>query len=137
LRGIMNLIEKSLHIAVRQHAGQPDKGGATYVLHPLRLMHKLTTDQEMAVALLHDVVEDTPCSLEDLRNEGIPQEVVDAIDCLTKRKGEDSEKSIDRVAANPLARRVKIADLEDNMDIRRLPELSDKDCERLKRYHKA
>jgi hypothetical protein len=89
------------------------------------------------VAVLHDVVEDSPWTLERLRGLGYPEEVLGALDCLTKREGETYEAFIERVLPHPLARRVKRADLEDNMDVRRLPAVTAKDAERLARYRAA
>lgn len=133
----MNMIDQALTIAVRAHAGQVDRGGRPYILHPLRLMHRSQSDEEMIVALLHDTVEDGDISLEGLREAGFSQEVVNAVDCLTKREGEDYEQFIERIRPNDLARRVKILDIEDNMNISRLNNLQMKDFERLQKYHKA
>ena len=98
----MNLIEKSLEIALKAYSGQRDKAGKTYILHPLRLMSKMTTEEEMAVALLHDVIEDSDYTEKDLLNCGIPSEVVNAVLCLTKEEGEDYEMFIKRVLSNRL-----------------------------------
>lgn len=133
----MTLLEKAIGIAVEAHRGQVDKAGFPYILHPLRMMLKMTTENEMMAAILHDVVEDTPWTLEALRKEGFPEEVVSAIDCVTKRDGESYEKFVDRAAGNPIARKVKIADLEDNMDLRRIGKVTKKDLERVERYHRA
>ncbi len=85
----MSLFEKSLEIAVKAHLGQKDKVGKAYILHPLRIMAKMEAEEEMAVALLHDVIEDSDFQAGDLLSEGIPETVVDAVECLTKREGED------------------------------------------------
>lgn len=124
-------------IAATAHEGQTDKAGEAYILHPLRLMAKAETDDAKIVALLHDVVEDSKTTLEDLRNEGFPPEIVAAIDALTHRENEKYEDAITRALADPLAARVKKLDLEDNMTMMRLKELTDKDWERLKKYHVA
>jgi (p)ppGpp synthase/HD superfamily hydrolase len=130
-------LEDAIALAVEAHRGQRDKAGQTYILHPLRVMMRLETDTERMVAVLHDVVEDSPWTLERLRGLGYPEEVLGALDCLTKREGETYEAFIERVLPHPLARRVKRADLEDNMDVRRLPAVTAKDAERLARYRAA
>lgn len=130
-------LEDAILFAAQKHRGQRDKGGAPYILHPLRLMARMSTDTERMVAVLHDVVEDCGVTLEDLRGAGYPEAVVAALDRLTRRESESYEEFIARVQPDPLARRVKLADLEDNMDLRRLPEVRDKDVERYQRYLRA
>ena len=133
----MATLERALVIAAEAHQGALDKGGAPYILHPLRLMHQMTTVDEQIVALLHDVVEDSPWTLDALCAEGFSEEVVAAVDGLTRREGETYDDFIARGVTNPLARRVKRADIEDNMDLRRLGEIGEKDLERLQRYQRA
>lgn len=116
------------------HAGAVDKAGQPYILHPLRVMARLSTDTERIVAILHDVVEDSEVTLDDLRADGFSDEIVDAIDHVTRRGGESYEAFIERIAPHPLARRVKIADLEDNMDVTRLVVLDERGTERMQRY---
>jgi (p)ppGpp synthase/HD superfamily hydrolase len=130
-------IEDAIEIAVAAHRGQKDKAGQPYVLHPLRLMALMRTPSEQMTAVLHDVVEDSNWSLDRLRERGFSDEVVTAVDCLTRRDGELYEAFIERAAAHPLARRVKLADVEDNLDVRRLAELTERDRERLDRYRRA
>jgi (p)ppGpp synthase/HD superfamily hydrolase len=130
-------LEDAIALAVEAHRGQRDKAGQTYILHPLRVMMRLETEAERMAAILHDVVEDTPYTLERLRQLGYPEEVLGALDCLTKREGESYEVFIERVRPHPLARRVKLADLEDNMDVRRLQAVGPKEAERLARYRAA
>jgi len=130
-------LEDAIALAVEAHRGQRDKAGQTYILHPLRVMMRLETEAERMAAILHDVVEDTPYTLERLRELGYPQEVLTALECLTKREGESYEAFIERVRPHPLARRVKLADLEDNMDVRRLVAVGPKEAERLARYRAA
>lgn len=132
-----SLLARAIEIAANAHATQVDKGGAPYILHPLRMMMKQTTEPAMIAAVLHDVVEDTPWTLERLRDEGFPEEVLDAVACLTKREGEDYADFITRAGANPIARAVKLADLEDNMDIRRIPQPTQKDFDRLVKYRRS
>ena len=133
----MNIIEKSLEIALKAYTGQTDKAGKTYILHPLRLMAKMETEEEMAVALLHDVIEDSDYKAEDLLDNGIPVNVVNAVQYLTKNKGENYDLFIDRVLENKLAAKVKKADIEDNINILRLNSVTQKDLERIAKYHKA
>jgi len=133
----MNIIEKSLEIALKAYTGQTDKAGKTYILHPLRLMAQMETEEEMSVALLHDVIEDSDITAEDLLNSGIPPTVVNAVQSLTKIKGESYEKFIERVLKNKLASKIKKIDIEDNINVLRLDSVSEKDLERIARYHRA
>ena len=116
----MSTLEKAISLAVRAHEGQVDKAGAPYLLHPLRVMLRMVTEEEMIVAVLHDVAEDASVSLQDLRRMGYTENVVEAIESVTRRHHEPYEEFIRRVAANPIGRKVKVADLEDNMDLSRL-----------------
>ena len=133
----MGKLEEAITIAVEAHKGQRDKFGAPYILHPLRVMARVKTEEEMTVAILHDVVEDTKWTFDRLREAGFSETVVEAIGCVTKRAGESYDSLIERARANPLARQVKIADLEDNMDVRRIPVVTAKDAERLAKYRRA
>jgi (p)ppGpp synthase/HD superfamily hydrolase len=133
----MNIIEKSLAIALSAYSGQQDNVGRAYILHPLRVMAKMENEDEMAVALLHNVVEDSEYTAKDLMDAGIPSHVVGAVECLTRVDGETYEDFITRVQTNPLAAAVKIADLEDNMDILRFNELGEHELQRVGQYHKA
>lgn len=131
------MLEDAIMLAARSHRGVTDKAGAPYILHPLRMMLRLDTDEERMAAVLHDVVEDTGVTLEDLRRAGYPDVVVEAVDHLTWRKEEESyEDFIRRAASHPVARKVKLVDLEDNMDLKRLAELTPTDLERLDKYHR-
>jgi|SRR6266850_65298 len=131
------LLEKAVGIAVTAHRGQKDKYGAPYILHVLRLTARVETVKEKIVAVLHDVVEDTDWTFERLGAEGFSEELIQAIDALTKREGEDYEDFVKRSASNPLACQVKIADLEDNMDVRRMENVSEQEVKRLRKYLKA
>lgn len=133
----MSLLEEAIRICVEAHRGQVDRAGAPYSLHPLRMMFRVQTESEKIVALLHDVVEDTDWTLDRLREAGFPEEVVTAVDALTRRGDEEYDEFVRRAAADPLARRVKVADLEDNMDVRRTGMTSDEDVERFRRYYRA
>src|SRR5687767_966906 len=130
-------VEDAISIAAHAHKGQKDKAGAPYLLHPLRMMLRMDSEAAMMAAVLHDVVEDTEWTLERLREAGFSDEVLEAVDCLTHREGESYQEFVERVRTNSIARQVKIADLEDNMNIRRINQLGPKDLERLEKYHKA
>lgn len=133
----MGTLEDAIALAVKAHRGQTDKNGQPYILHPLRVMLRLETEEEKIVGILHDVVEDTDVTVEELRATGYSEEILAALDCVTKREGEAYEDFVRRSASNLLAKRVKLADLEDNMDIKRLSEVRPKDVDRLNRYMKA
>ena len=134
----MSTLERAIEIATEAHKGQYDKAGNDYIGHPLRVMDMGKTEKEKIVGVLHDVVEDTEWTFAQLAAEGFSQEVIDALQCVTKlSENENYDDFIERVKKNPLATAVKINDLSDNMDIRRLPYLSDKDVKRLKKYLKA
>jgi len=130
------LLEKAIAIAVDAHAGKKDKAGQPYILHPLRVMFRVETEDERIVAVLHDVVEDhgDVWPRGRLRKNGFPPYILAALQCVTKRKREPYEKFIERAASNPIALNVKLADLEDNLDVRRLHEVTEKDRDRLNRY---
>lgn len=133
----MTLIETSLRIALRAYAGKTDKAGREYILHPLRVMAKMKTDWERSAALLHDVIEDSEITAGQLLAEGIPAEVVEAVEALTRKEGEPYLDFVRRAKQNPLAARVKQADIEDNIDVLRLNALNEEDLRRVRRYHEA
>lgn len=134
----MSTLQRAIEIATEAHKGQVDKSGKDYIGHPLRVMEMGKTEEEKIVGVLHDVVEDTEWTFEALATEGFSEEVINALRCVTKvLENENYDDFIERVKKNPLAVTVKINDLTDNMDIRRLPYLSDKDVKRLKKYLKA
>jgi (p)ppGpp synthase/HD superfamily hydrolase len=137
-------LEKAIAIAALAHEGQVDKSGAAYILHPIRLMMKMKSPEAMMAAVMHDVVEDsqendaeTSWTFDRLREEGFPEEVVAAIDGVTGREGEDYAAFIERAAENPISTEVKLADLEDNMNLLRLGQILSKDLERLEKYHRS
>jgi (p)ppGpp synthase/HD superfamily hydrolase len=132
-----DLLEKAISIAVEAHRRQRDRTGAPYIVHPMRVMAGVDSDIEKMVAILHDVVEDTDWTFERLTQEGFPTEVIEALNCVTKREGEEYDDFVKRSASNKIARKVKLADLEHNMDARRLSNVTDKDVERLKKYVRA
>lgn len=133
----MSNLERAIRLAAEAHQGQTDKAGMPYILHPLRVMFGMQAEAEMMTAVLHDVIEDTEWTLDTLREEGFPEQVLKALDLLTRRDEESYEAFIDRVKDNPIARRVKLADLEDNMDIKRISSLTERDGKRLAKYHRA
>jgi (p)ppGpp synthase/HD superfamily hydrolase len=133
----MPTLERAIAIAAEAHAGQKNKDGGPYILHPVRVMMRVEGLDAQTAAILHDVVEDTPWTLDQLRAEGFSESVLAAVDSLTHREGEEYVDYVARAGSNPLARRVKLADLEDNMNIMRLGEVRDKDLERVRKYHKA
>jgi phosphonatase-like hydrolase len=130
-------LEEAIALAAQAHRGQVEKAGQPYILHPLRVMLRFRSEPEQIVGVLHDLIEDTNHTLSELRHIGYTEEIIQAIDALSKKSGESYVEFIERVAANPLAKRVKLADLEDNMDIRRLSEITERDQERLRRYQSA
>ncbi|ROL69327.1 GTP pyrophosphokinase [Pseudomonas chlororaphis] len=133
----MSTLERAIAIAAMAHEGQVDKGGAPYILHPLQVMLRLQDPQARTVAVLHDVVEDSPVSLEDLREQGFSEGVLSALEALTKREGEDYQAFVERAGRDPLARQVKLADLAENSDLSRIPAPSAKDLERVAKYRRA
>jgi (p)ppGpp synthase/HD superfamily hydrolase len=133
----MATVERAVQIAAQAHQGQRDKAGAPYLLHPLRLMLRMESEAAMMAAVLHDVVEDSEWTLDQLRAEGFSEEVLQAVECLTHQMGESYEEFVARVQTNAIARQVKLADLEDNMNIRRMTEITPKDLARLEKYHRA
>ena len=132
-----NLLEKAIALAVEAHAGQFDKAGNPYILHPLHLMLQMETENERITAVLHDIVEDTAVTMDDLANLGFPPAVLAALGLLTHDPAVPYDDYILQVKANPLARCVKLADLAHNMDIRRLKNPTAKDWSRLAKYRQA
>lgn len=131
------LLEKALHIATDAHIYQVDKAGMPYILHPIRVASKCKTNEERMVALLHDTIEDTEVTEGYLLSEGFPRNIVDAILSVTRNEDESYDDFIKRCRLNPIGRQVKIHDLEDNMDITRLSQITEKDLPRLNKYLKA
>ena len=134
----MTTLERAIEFAAKAHAGQLDKGGQPYILHPLRVMLTVVGGMhERMAAVLHDVVEDSSLTLADLRAAGFPNEVVDAVDALTKQEGESRLSAAGRAVMNPVARAVKIADVTDNMNPSRLQVLTERDEARLQEYRQV
>jgi len=130
-------VHTAIQVALSAHQGQQDKAGAPYILHPLRLMLRMSTPEEMMTAVLHDVLEDSPTTRADLERMGFPSVVLEALDALTHRDGQSYEDYIAAIKQVPLARRVKLADLEDNTNILRLKEITPASLEKLQKYHAA
>jgi (p)ppGpp synthase/HD superfamily hydrolase len=133
----MATIEKALQIAARAHEGQVDKHGQPYILHPLRVMAAVEGEEARIVAILHDVIEDTPVTDEDLRREGFGEAILEALDRLTHRKDEPYADYVIRCKGHEIARRVKLADLEDNSRLSRTilrPDRIEPDIERVRKY---
>ena len=133
----MATIEKALQIAAKAHEGQKDKSGEPYILHPLRAMMSVAGEEAQIVAVLHDVIEDTPVTADDLRQAGFSEKGIDAVLCVTHEQDEPYAEYVIRCKANEIARRVKLADLEDNSRLARTilrPERFDADVARLRKY---
>ena len=134
---MQQLFERAIMIATKAHAGQKDKAGAPYLLHVLRVMMTVEKMDEKIVALLHDVVEDSEVSIEELANERFPKKILKAVELLTKTEKKTYEDYIQEIKNNDLARVVKLADLKDNMNISRLKALTENDKLRIKKYRAA
>lgn len=131
-------LNKAILIAIEAHEGQLDtNNGRPYIEHPFRVMNAGHTIPEKIVGVLHDVVEDTSWTLEQLAAEGFSKEIVDGVDAMTRRDNESYDDYLLRVEKNPIAVRVKLNDLTDNMDIRRWNEVPYHDLARLQKYLKA
>lgn len=131
------MLERAIEIAIGAHKGQLDKSGYPYILHLIRVMEMGRTSQEKICGVLHDLIEDTHWTLEELEQEGFSSEILEVLDCVTKRTGESYEDFIGRILKNPLAIKVKLNDLRDNLDIKRLKTLNNNDMRRLNKYLKA
>ena len=132
-----SIVDLALSIARKAHEGQLDKAGVDYIEHPIYVASQVDTEEEKAVALLHDVIEDSLVSAEELLQAGLPETVVTAVQILSKKKGQDYQTYLENVKSNPLASVVKLADLKHNSDLSRLSSVTDKDLERFEKYKKA
>lgn len=131
-------LERAIEIAVVAHKGMKDKGGDPYILHPLRMMMAVETNDEKIIAVLHDVVEDTDWTFDRLKEEGLSDNLLEALRSVTKlTENENYESFIERALTNPIGRKVKIADIKDNLDIKRIGLLKPKDMDRINKYKKA
>ena len=133
----MATLDTAVIIAAQAHQKQKDRYGVNYILHPLRVMLRFESETEMIVAILHDVIEKTEWTLEKLREQGFNDTVLKAVNLLTRQDEQPYMEYIEKLKGNRIARRVKIADIEDNMNPRRMGTLSDENLEKLARLHKA
>lgn len=133
----MSTLERAISLAAQAHAGQVDKAGQPYILHPLRVMLRVSTEEERIAAILHDVVEDTSVTLEQLAEEGFSPTVVAAVEALTKLPGESRMEAAARAAENRVARTVKLADNAENMDLSRIANPTEKDLARIQEYERV
>lgn len=133
----MSTLERAIEIAAKAHTGQKDKANLPYILHPIRVMLAQKDNDSRIVAVLHDVVEDTDWTIEQLSKEGFSQTILDAIVSVTRIKEESYEEFVLRAMKNPIGRSVKRADLEDNLDLSRIPNPQEKDFKRLEKYSAA
>lgn len=127
----------ALELAVEKHKNQTDKAGNPYILHPLHVMENVNSKEGKIVAILHDIIEDTDITEDYLLKIGLSKRIVDAVVELTRSKDIDYQEYIKNLSSNPLAKEVKLADLEHNMDLKRLPTLEEKDLERNRKYQIA
>ena len=130
------LTKKAIKLAYKAHKDQYDKAGLPYITHPLHLAESMDDEYTTIAALLHDVVEDTDITLDDLAKE-FPKEVIDALKLLTHHKGVPYMDYVAKIKTNDIAKAVKIADLKHNSDLTRLDNITDKDLERIKKYQEA
>lgn len=133
----MTLVDKVLKFAMEKHEGQFDKAGEKYILHPLHIALQMDTEEEKIVALLHDVLEDTDATEKDLEDLGLTKETIKHIKCLTRPKDVPYMEYIKKIALDKVAKKVKLKDLEHNMDTSRFKGSSDKAQSLMKRYQKA
>lgn len=132
------LLSKMLHIATNGHHGQFDRGGNPYILHPIKVMHYVKSEDEelQCIALGHDVIEDTDVTYQDLKEAGMTDRIINGIRALTKLPGQTYDEYKEGVFANVDAMKVKLADLRHNTDVRRLKGVSEKDIARMEKYHR-
>lgn len=134
---VTRLTEKALGICLAAHAGQVDLAGNPYYEHPIRLAEQMDDEASTCAALLHDVIEDTDTTLDGLTLAGMSDAVVEAVGLLTHKRGVPSMEYIEGLAGNPIAKKVKLADLEHNSDLSRLPKVTERDLRRIEKYKRA
>lgn len=132
-----DMTKKAIKLMFALHKDQTDKSGMPYVFHPFHLAEQMSDEETTCAALLHDTIEDTPCTPDMLRAEGFPKSVVEAVKLLTHPDGEEYLHYVARIGKNPIARAVKLADLQHNSDLTRLDSLGEKDLQRIEKYRKA
>lgn len=130
-------IELAISVALQAHKGQLDKGGHPYILHPLAVMNRVESMEEKIVAVLHDVIEDSEVTIEELRGLGFSEEILTAIQLLTRSTEDSYEEFIEKTTRDRTARNVKIADVQENMNISRIKNPTQEDVHRLEKYRKA
>lgn len=130
-------LQIALRIAMKAHRGQLDRGGQPYIFHPLKVATMTSSFDEFVTALLHDVIEDSDYTADDLRADGIPEHIMEALCLLTHDKDEPYMDYIRKIKGNDLARAVKLADLKHNSDLSRLAEITDRDRARAEKYKQA
>ena len=128
---------KAMKLAYKAHEGQVDRSGVPYIFHPIHLAEQMEPEDEICTALLHDVAEDSDCTIEDLKKEGFSADTIEALRLLTHEESVPYMQYIAALKGNPIARKVKLADLAHNSDIGRLAIVTDKDLKRLEKYQKA
>ena len=131
------LTKKAILVAFKAHAGQMDRAGLQYILHPLHIAEQMKDEDTCVVALLHDVIEDTDMTLDDLRQYGFTEAQLEGVRLMTHEDGVDYFDYVRAIKKNEVAKAVKLEDLKHNSDTTRLAEVTDKDMERLKKYKKA
>ena len=131
------MTKKAMKLMAKYHGDQPDKTGLPYILHPWHVAEQMEREDEIIVALLHDIVEDTECTLEVLESAGFSDRVLAAVDVMTHRKGVPYQDYVELIAKNPLAAKVKLADLRHNSTLERLDEVTEEDLKRKEKYQKA
>ncbi|MEG4840437.1 GTP pyrophosphokinase [Microcoleus sp. B9-D4] len=132
-----SLLQRAIAIAAKAHEGQVDKAGNLYIAHSLFVMDNVNSLEQKIVAVLHDAVEDSELTLEQLRSEGFPEVLVSAIEAITKIEGEPYAAYLERVIANPIALQVKIVDVTHNLDLRRIAHPTEADFQRIAKYKKV
>jgi len=130
------LLRKAIMLAYESHEGQLDKSGLPYIIHPITVMNGVDSDKEKIVAVLHDVVEDTNVKIRTIYDE-FGEEIAEAVELLTKSKGQDYFQYIEALKGNYLAMNVKVQDLKHNMDLTRLPRITERDKDRQDKYEEA
>lgn len=130
-------LEKALKLAIEAHKGQTDLSGLSYILHPLNVMFKVKSEKAKIVAILHDIIEDTPITIFILQDLGFSNEIIEAIELLTRKKSQDYFEYIEILSQNYLAREVKIADLEHNLDVIRFKKFGLFESTQITKHHKA
>ena len=131
------ILEATIRLAVSAHAGQMDKGGNPYILHPLHIMDQMDTPDEKCVAVLHDTIEDTSITVETLEANGIPEDIISDVVLLTKKDGQTYEEYIMQIKGSSRATKVKLADMRHNSDLTRMHILEEKHLKMIAKYHWA